>query len=69
MASSSRPAHTRKLPPTTPADTARYTRDLLESLRKMAVGQGHTLLAHLLTLAALEAGSIADQAQDTRLPG
>jgi hypothetical protein len=54
-----------KLPPTTPADTARYTRDLLESLRKMAAGQGHTLLAHLLTLAALEAGSIADQAQDT----
>ena len=65
MASSSRPTHLQKLPPATAADTARYTHDLLESLRKMAAGQGHALLAHLLTLAALEAGAIADQAHDT----
>jgi hypothetical protein len=35
----------------------------------MAIGQGHTLLAHLLGLAALEAKAIAAQAQETRLPG
>ncbi len=55
--------------PLTPAETARYTRDLLESLRKIALGQGQTLLAHLLGLAAMEAKALADQAQETRLPG
>ena len=39
----------------TPAETARYTRDMLESLRKIAVGQNQGLLAHLLGLAAIEA--------------
>jgi hypothetical protein len=53
----------------TPAETARYTRDLLESLRKIASGQGQTLLAHLLGLAAVEAKAQGDQAQDTRPPG
>ncbi|MEJ1970778.1 MAG: hypothetical protein WDN03_19430 [Rhizomicrobium sp.] len=61
--------HRHALPPPPgpigPGETARYTRDLLETLKKMAHGQGHTLLAHLLTLAATEAKFIADQAQDT----
>ena len=57
------------LPPFTPVESARYTREMLESLRKIALGQGHDLLAHLLELAALEAKSIADQTQETRLPG
>ena len=54
----------------TPADTARYSADLIESLRKMALQQGHILLAHLLGLAALEAKSLAsrDYTQDTRFP-
>ena len=53
-----------------PADTARYSKDLLESLRKIALKQGQELLAHLLGLAAQEAKSLAEgnQAQDTRLP-
>lgn len=55
--------------PITPAETAQYTRDMLESLRKIALGQGHGLLAHLLELAALEAKSLGAQAQETRLPG
>ena len=38
-----------------PAESARYTGDLLESLRKMAIVQGHNLLAHLLELARFEA--------------
>jgi hypothetical protein len=56
-----------KLPP---AETARYSRDLIESLRKIALQQGHFLLAHLLGLAALEAKALADgdYAHETRLP-
>ena len=69
MPSSSRASFFQPPPPATPAETALYTRDLLESLRKIAQGQGHALLAHLLQLAALEAKAIADQAQETRLPG
>lgn len=54
----------------TPSETARYTRDLIESLRKIASQQGHSLLAYLLELAAIEAKALADgdYAQDTRLP-
>ena len=53
----------------TPAETAQYTSDLLESLRKIASRQGQVLLMHLLELAALEARAQAGtQAQDTRLP-
>jgi hypothetical protein len=53
-----------------PRDTARYTYEMLESLRKIALKQGQALLAHLLELAALEARAQAtNQAQDTRLPG
>ena len=53
-----------------PVETAEYTGDLLESLRKTASRQGQTLLAHLLGLAVAEARFQASaQAQDTRLPG
>ena len=55
--------------PITPVETARYTSDLLESLRKMALGQGQGLLAHLLGLAVMEAKALAAQAQETRPPG
>jgi hypothetical protein len=53
-----------------PTETARYSRDLIESLRKIALHQGHSLLAHLLGLAALEAKALAegDYAHETRLP-
>jgi hypothetical protein len=53
----------------TPAQSAQYTGDLLESLRKIAFKQGQVLLAHFLELAALEArAQAAIQDQDTRLP-
>jgi hypothetical protein len=53
----------------TPEETARYTAELIESLKKIALRQGQALLAHLLDLAALEAKSLAKgQAQETRLP-
>ena len=52
-----------------PAETAQYTRELLESLRKIAIKQNQALLAHFLELAALEAkAQAAIQAQETRLP-
>ncbi|HWA90761.1 MAG TPA: hypothetical protein VG889_12035 [Rhizomicrobium sp.] len=55
--------------PITPADTARYTADLLDSLRKMAIKQEQVLLAHFLELAAVEARAQAGrQDQETRLP-
>ncbi len=55
------------LPPTpvSPEESARYTREMLESLRKIAISQGQGLLAHLLGLAAMEAKHLGDQAQDT----
>lgn len=53
----------------TPAETAQYTSDLLESLRKIALRQGQILLAHFLELAVLEAKLHASsQDQETRLP-
>jgi len=57
------------MPPASPAETARYTRDLLESLRKMAAAQGQGVLAHLLELAGFEAQSLAATAPTTRTPG
>jgi hypothetical protein len=53
-----------------PAETARYTEEMLGGLSRIALRQGQSLLAHLLDLAAVEAkiqGSHADQ--DTELPG
>jgi hypothetical protein len=55
--------------PPTPAETARYIGEMLESLRKIALNQGHSRLVHLLGLAAVEARYLADQPQDTRPPG
>ena len=53
----------------TPGQTAKYTSELLESLRKIAFRQGQALLAHILELAELEARAQADfQDQETRLP-
>ena len=52
-----------------PIETAAYTRDILENLRKMADKQDQTLLSHLLELAALEAKFLTLQSQQTRLPG
>jgi hypothetical protein len=43
----------------TPAETARYTCELLDSLRKIAARQGQGVLAHLLELARFEAQSLA----------
>jgi len=52
-----------------PQETASYTRDMLESLRKIAIQQNQGLLAHLLELAAVEARVQGrSQAQDTLLP-
>ena len=52
-----------------PLETAAYTRDILENLRKMADKQDQTLLSHLLELASLEAKFLTLQSQQTRLPG
>jgi hypothetical protein len=52
-----------------PTETALYTRDILENLRKTADKQGQTLLSHLLELASLEAKFLTLQSQQTRLPG
>ena len=51
-----------------PSETARYTFEMLESLRKLALNQQQSLLAHLLGLAAMEAKSQAE-AHETALPG
>ncbi|HEY4123907.1 MAG TPA: hypothetical protein VGM36_04785 [Rhizomicrobium sp.] len=42
-----------------PAESARYTRDMLGQLKAIAEEQGQTVLAHLLALASLEAGALA----------
>lgn len=42
-----------------PLESANYTGELLESLRKIAAGQGQAILAHLLELARSEARMIA----------
>jgi hypothetical protein len=52
-------------PPITPADSARYTAEMLESLRKIALGNNQGRLAHLLGLAAVEARYLADPPQET----
>jgi hypothetical protein len=54
-----------------PGESAKYTYDMLESLRKIALQQRQAMLAHLLNLAAMEAKAQSSQAadQDTALPG
>ena len=61
MASSlKRPVSSSMAPATdmSPAETARYTCELLVSLRKIATRQGQGMLAHLLELARYEAHSL-----------
>jgi hypothetical protein len=57
--------------PISPPESAQYTSDQLESLARIATGQGQDLLAHLLELARVEAKSLAraNQDQQTRPPG
>ena len=43
------------VPPISAVDSARYTLDMLENLRKIAARQGQGVLAHLLELAQAEA--------------
>lgn len=50
------------------AETARYTSELLDSLRKIALRQGHGMLAHLLELARFEAQSLALKPPGTIAP-
>ena len=45
-------------PPITGVDCARYTRDMLESLRTIALQQDQRVLARLLEIAAREAERI-----------
>lgn len=53
-----------------PAETALYTKAMLESLKVIALRQQQPLLAHLLDLAAMEAKSLGEAPQrDTLLPG
>jgi hypothetical protein len=44
----------------TPQESLEYTRELVESLQKMAKRQGHKLLAQILGLAVQEAKSLLD---------
>jgi hypothetical protein len=51
-----------------PAETARYTCELLDSLRKIATRQGQAMLAHLLELARYEAHSLTLTPSKTTTP-
>jgi len=51
-----------------PPETARYTSDLLDSLRKIATRQGHGVLAHLLELAQFEAQTLAVRTRAAQAP-
>lgn len=50
--------------PPAPDESARYTREMLESLKKIAIQQRQPLLAHLLDLAAHEARSLGTQEKE-----
>jgi hypothetical protein len=53
-----------------PSETALYTKEMLVSLKKIAIQQNQLLLAHLLDLSALEAKTLGEaQDRDTLLPG
>jgi len=53
-----------------PAQSAQYTTEMLESLKKIALRQNQRLLAHLLDLAAIEAKSlVVSQDHETLFPG
>lgn len=53
--------------PFSPEETAHYTKEMLESLRRIALEQRQELLAHLLELAVVEAQIQEDH--DTLLAG
>ena len=48
-------ARERRLPKANPKETAAYSAGLLADLRDIAEANGHELLAHLITIAQLEA--------------
>jgi len=53
-----------------PGQSAQYTTEMLESLKKIALRQNQRLLAHLLDLAAMEAKSLVESHdQETLFPG
>ena len=52
--------------PFSPIESARYTADMLESLRKMAARQGQPILAHLLELAQAEARMLIRAPSESR---
>ena len=53
-----------------PTQSAQYTTEMLESLKKIALRQNQRLLAHLLDLAAIEAKSLCgSHDQETLFPG
>ena len=62
--------------PLGPLETARYTAEMLDSLRGIALKNNQNLLAHLLSLACVEAKALSEsnghgdsQSQETLLPG
>jgi len=55
------------LPAPTPAETARYTHDMLISLRKLAMAHNQASLARLIEAAAAEALAVAKDAQGDRV--
>ena len=55
------PLHRLPVGTISPAESARYTREMLSQLKAIADEQGQTVLAHLLALASLEAGALAKQ--------
>jgi hypothetical protein len=55
----SQPLHRLPAETISPAESARYTREMLSQLKTIAEEQGQTVLAHLLALASLEAGALA----------
>ena len=50
-----------------PAESARYTADMLESLRRIASQHGHGVLAHLLELAQAEARMLIRASGESRV--
>jgi hypothetical protein len=54
--------------PISPAESARYTADILDSLRKIATQQGQAILAHLLELAQMEARMVVRDAKTPDAP-
>ena len=56
-------------PPISAVESARYTLDMLENLRKIAARQGQGVLAHLLELAQAEARLLIRDAPAQEMSG